>query len=64
MSSALRRLGHEVGVPLRLVLLEDLALGVVADVQNVDETAQIELLGSELRHGCGDIGYAYCTKMP
>jgi len=39
-------------IPLRLVLLEDLALGVVADVHDVDETAQIELLGSELGHGC------------
>jgi hypothetical protein len=38
------------------VLLEDLALGVVADVHDVDETAQIELLGSELGHGCGIIG--------
>ena len=46
-------------VPLRLVLLKDLALGVVADVHDVDETSQIELFGSELRHGCGDIDYAY-----
>ena len=43
-------------VPLRLVLLEDLALGVVADVHDVDETAQIELLGSKLGHGCCVIG--------
>lgn len=40
-------------VPLRLVLLEDLALGVIADVHDVDEAAQIELFGSELGHGCG-----------
>jgi hypothetical protein len=38
------------------VLLEDLALGVVADVHDVDETAQIELLGSELGHGCVVLG--------
>jgi len=43
-------------VPLGLVLLEDLALGVVADVHDVDETAQIEPLGSELGHGCCVIG--------
>jgi hypothetical protein len=38
------------------VLLEDLALGVVANVHDVDETAQIELLGSELGHGCVVLG--------
>jgi hypothetical protein len=35
------------------VLLEDLALGVVAHVHDVNETAQIELLGSKLGHGDG-----------
>jgi hypothetical protein len=29
---------------------------VVADVHDVDETAQIELLGSELGHGCVVLG--------
>jgi hypothetical protein len=38
------------------VLLEDLALGVVANVHDVDEATQIELLGSELGHGCGVLG--------
>lgn len=39
------------GVPLRLKLGEDLALGVVANVADIDEAAQIEAGGSELRHG-------------
>jgi hypothetical protein len=38
------------------VLLEDLALGVVADIHDVDETAKIELLRSELGHGCVVVG--------
>ena len=38
------------GVPFRLVLLEDLALGVVADDLDVDEAAQVELFGAELCH--------------
>lgn len=47
----MRHLKNEGGLPLRLSLLEDLALGVVAHVHYVDETAQIELFGSELGHG-------------
>lgn len=43
-------------IPLRLELGKGLALGVVADVANVDEAAQVELLGPELRHG----GQAIC----
>jgi hypothetical protein len=35
------------------MLLEDLALGVIAHVHDVDEAAQIELFGSELSHGDG-----------
>ena len=38
-------------VPLRLKLGEDLALGVVAEVADIDEGAQVEAGGSELRHG-------------
>jgi hypothetical protein len=49
----MRRLENEGGLPLGLVLLEDLALGVVAHVHDVDEAAQIELFGSELGHGDG-----------
>jgi hypothetical protein len=49
----MRLLEIEGGLPLRLVLLEDLALGVVAHVHDVDEAAQIELFGSELSHGDG-----------
>lgn len=49
----MRHLKNEGGVPLGLVLLEDLALGVVAHVHDVDETAQIELFGSKLGHGDG-----------
>ena len=37
-------------VPFRLVLGEDLALRVVADVTNLGEAANIELCGAELRH--------------
>lgn len=47
----MRQPDSEGGVPLGLVLLEDLALGVVAHVHDVDEAAQIELFGSELGHG-------------
>ena len=42
-------------VPLGLVLLEHLALGVVANVHDVDEAAQVELFGAELSHGDGDM---------
>jgi len=41
-----------VGVPLDFILLKDLALGVVSDVADVDETAEVKDLGSELRHDC------------
>lgn len=37
-------------VPLRLELFVDLSLGVVADYAGVDEAAEIEAFGSELRH--------------
>lgn len=37
--------------PLSLVGLKDLSLCVVAQGADVDETAQIELLGAEHRHG-------------
>ena len=40
-------------IPLRLELLEDLALCVIANVHDVNKAAQIELLGSELGHDCG-----------
>ena len=46
----MRQPDSEGGVPLGLVLLEDLAFGVVAHVHDVDEAAQIELFGSELGH--------------
>lgn len=57
------RLAKVACVPLGLVLLEDLALRVVADVHDVDETAQIELLGSELSHDCGFVGMRACCVM-
>ena len=37
-------------VPFRLVLLEDLPLGVVADGFDVDEAAQIQRFGAEVSH--------------
>ena len=37
-------------VPLRFKFLECFPLGVVADDFGVDEAAQVELLGAELRH--------------
>ena len=37
-------------LPLGLVLLKDFPLGVVAEDAYVDEAAQVEPLGSELRH--------------
>lgn len=37
-------------VPLRLKLLKNLSLGVVADYAGIDEAAEIEAFGSELRH--------------
>ncbi|KFZ01188.1 hypothetical protein V501_10163 [Pseudogymnoascus sp. VKM F-4519 (FW-2642)] len=43
-------------VPLRLVLGEDLALGVVADDLDVDEAAEVELLGAEHGHDGGGGG--------
>lgn len=43
-------------VPLGLVLGEDLALGVVADDLDVDEAAEVELLGSEHGHDGGGGG--------
>lgn len=44
-------LGKEFCIPLGLVGLKDLALCVVAQGTDIDETAQIELLGAEHRHG-------------
>jgi len=41
-------------IPLRLVLSEDLSLGVITDDLDVDEAAQVELLGSEHGHDGGD----------
>lgn len=40
-------------VPLGLVLCEDLSLGVVTDDPDVNESSQVELLGSEHRHRDG-----------
>lgn len=37
-------------LPFGLIVLEDLPLGVIADVLDVDEAAQVELLRSKLRH--------------
>ncbi len=37
-------------IPFWLIVLEDLPLSVIADVLDVDEAAQIELLRSELCH--------------
>lgn len=37
-------------LPLRLVLLKDLSLGVVANGASLDEAAQVELLGPEHGH--------------
>lgn len=37
-------------VPLRLKLFVDFSLCVVADHSSVDEAAEIEAFGSELRH--------------
>lgn len=37
-------------LPFRLELLENLPLGVVADNTGVDEPAEVEDLGPELRH--------------
>ena len=45
-----------VGVPLGLKLGKDLALGVVANVADVDVTADIELFGAEHRHDGGLCG--------
>lgn len=42
--------GLGVGLPLRLELFVDFSLGVVADYSGVDEAAEIEAFGSELRH--------------
>lgn len=41
---------REGDIPFRLVLCENLALGVVADHLDIDETAKVELFGSEHRH--------------
>lgn len=38
------------------MLGEDLALGVVADDLDVDEAAEVELLGAEHGHDCGGGG--------
>lgn len=38
-------------LPLGLVLLEDLALGMVAQDAHIGEAAQVELLGAKHRHG-------------
>lgn len=38
-------------VPFNLVLLKDLALGVVANGSGLDEAAQIELFCPKHRHG-------------
>jgi hypothetical protein len=57
-SIAARRKGYWVlFVPLGLVLGEDLALGVVADDLDVDEAAEVELLGAEHGHDCGGGGW-------
>ncbi len=40
----------DVRLPLRLKLLKDFALRVVANGARLDEAAQIELFGSEHRH--------------
>lgn len=37
-------------VPFCLVLLKDLSLGVVSENSDIDEAAQVELLGPELSH--------------
>lgn len=42
--------------PLRLKLGKDLALGVVAKVADIDEAAQVEACGSEMRHGVLTMG--------
>ncbi len=50
------------GVPLGLMLLEYLPLGVVSDVLNIDEAAQIEPFGPELCHGAGRQRMKACDK--
>jgi hypothetical protein len=47
------------GIPFRLVLSENLALGMVADYLDVDKTTKVELLGPEHRH-VGGLQRAYC----
>ncbi len=37
-------------IPLWLMLCKDLSLGVIADDFDVDEAAQVQLLGPEHRH--------------
>jgi hypothetical protein len=41
---------HRETLPLCLVLLKDLPLGVVSKDSDIDEAAQVELLGPELSH--------------
>lgn len=51
LSCACRRLGGKsFCVPLCLVGLKDLSLGVIAQGSDIDEAAQIKLLGAEHRH--------------
>ena len=38
------------GLPFGLILLKNFPLGVIANVLNVNETAQVELFRSKLRH--------------
>ena len=45
--------GQCANIPLDLKILEDLALGVVADIPDIDKAAQVEALRSELCHDGG-----------
>lgn len=51
-------------IPFRLVVFEDLPLGVVADDPFVDETAEIELLRSELGHAVQATGFDSSGRRP
>jgi hypothetical protein len=51
--------GRGGGIPFRLVLSENLALGVVADHLDVDKTTKVEFLGPEHRH-VGGLQRANC----
>jgi hypothetical protein len=41
-------------IPLRLVLSKDLSLGMITEDLDIDEAAQVELLGSEHGHDGGN----------